>query len=38
MTPSGRAGLIGSDRLRAPAERLSDEIYAEFAYLLEDAR
>ena len=33
-----RVGLIESARLRAPAERLSDEIYAEFAELLEDAR
>jgi dihydrodipicolinate synthase/N-acetylneuraminate lyase len=33
-----RAGLIESAHLRAPAEQLSQEIYAEFAELLEDAR
>ena len=33
-----RAGVIESARLRAPAEQLSDEIYTEFAELLEEAR
>jgi 4-hydroxy-tetrahydrodipicolinate synthase len=33
-----RAGLIESARLRAPADQLSDEIYADFAELLKDAR
>ncbi|HEY8284741.1 MAG TPA: dihydrodipicolinate synthase family protein [Chloroflexota bacterium] len=33
-----RMGVIESARLRAPAEQVSDEIYAEFAELLEDAR
>ena len=33
-----RAGVIESARLRAPAEPLADEIYTEFAELLEEAR
>jgi 4-hydroxy-tetrahydrodipicolinate synthase len=33
-----RAGVIASARLRAPAEPLADEIYIEFAALLEEAR
>ena len=33
-----RAGVIECARLRSPAEQLSDEIYAEFVELLEDAR
>lgn len=33
-----RAGVIDSARLRAPAAQLPDEIYEEFADLLEDAR
>jgi dihydrodipicolinate synthase/N-acetylneuraminate lyase len=33
-----RAGVIGSARLRAPAEPVTDEMYEEFAGLLEDAR
>jgi hypothetical protein len=33
-----RTGVIRSARLRAPAEALSEEIYAEFAALLEEAR
>jgi dihydrodipicolinate synthase/N-acetylneuraminate lyase len=33
-----RAGVIGSARLRAPAEQLPNEIYEEFATLLAEAR
>jgi dihydrodipicolinate synthase/N-acetylneuraminate lyase len=33
-----RAGVIGSARLRAPAEPVTDEMYEEFAALLEEAR
>jgi 4-hydroxy-tetrahydrodipicolinate synthase len=33
-----RAGVIQSSRLRAPADQLSEEFYADFAALLEEAR
>lgn len=33
-----RAGVIGSARLRAPTEPMTDEMYDEFAGLLEEAR
>jgi len=33
-----RAGVIQSSRLRAPADQLSEEFYADFAVLLEEAR
>ena len=33
-----RAGVIQSSRLRAPAEQVSEELYTDFAMLLEEAR
>jgi dihydrodipicolinate synthase/N-acetylneuraminate lyase len=33
-----RAGVIGSARVRAPAEQVTSEVYGEFAGLLQDAR
>jgi hypothetical protein len=33
-----RAGVIGSSRLRAPADQISEDLYADLALLLEEAR